>query len=173
MPTIARSGPMADWNGDLERWLAPFLARLGHKARRRMCPLYVAGLIGPGDRKSVEPMAARLAPNRCQAKSPWHRYQRKLFKLLAGAGGFEPPYGGIKILQPVSPSQERYVGTRIEDFACISPATIRHTPPSLRYLVPTWCRHEGKGGRMRAKITKRIIDAAETRSPSSLSDLAH
>jgi SRSO17 transposase len=47
---------------DLERWLAPFLARLGHKARRRMCPLYVAGLIGPGDRKSVEPMAARLAP---------------------------------------------------------------------------------------------------------------
>src|SRR5271170_1730901 len=53
---------MADWNGDLDHWLAPFLARLGHKARRRMCPLYVAGLIGPGDRKSVEPMAARLAP---------------------------------------------------------------------------------------------------------------
>ena len=53
---------MADWGGDLERWLAPFLARLGHKARRRMCPLYVAGLIGPGDRKSVEPMASRWAP---------------------------------------------------------------------------------------------------------------
>ena len=43
-------------------WLKPFLDRLGHKARRRMCPLYVAGLIGPGDRKSVEPMAERLAP---------------------------------------------------------------------------------------------------------------
>src|SRR6187551_2189006 len=27
-----------------------------------MCPLYIAGLIGPGDRKSVQPMAARLAP---------------------------------------------------------------------------------------------------------------
>jgi SRSO17 transposase len=27
-----------------------------------MCPLYVAGLIGPGDRKSVEPMASRWAP---------------------------------------------------------------------------------------------------------------
>ena len=27
-----------------------------------MCPLYVAGLIGSGDRKSVQPMAARLAP---------------------------------------------------------------------------------------------------------------
>lgn len=24
-----------------------------------MCPLYVAGLIGPGDRKSIQPMAAR------------------------------------------------------------------------------------------------------------------
>jgi SRSO17 transposase len=50
------------WNKDLVRWLDPFLARLGHKARRRMCPLYVAGLIGPGERKSVEPMAAWLAP---------------------------------------------------------------------------------------------------------------
>src|SRR6185312_15842063 len=38
-----------------------FLDRLGHKTRQRMCPLYVAGLIGPGDRKSVQPMAERLA----------------------------------------------------------------------------------------------------------------
>ena len=53
---------MADWNEELSRWLAPFVARLGHKARRRMCPLYVAGLIGPGDRKSIEPMARRMAP---------------------------------------------------------------------------------------------------------------
>ena len=50
------------WEDELARWLEPFLDRLGHKARRRMCPLYVAGLIGPGDRKSVQPMAARLAP---------------------------------------------------------------------------------------------------------------
>ena len=47
---------------ELAQWLKPFLDRLGHKARRRMCPLYVTGLIGPGDRKSVQPMAARLAP---------------------------------------------------------------------------------------------------------------
>ncbi len=26
-----------------------------------MCPLYVSGLIGPGDRKSIAPMAERLA----------------------------------------------------------------------------------------------------------------
>jgi SRSO17 transposase len=51
-----------NWEEELARWLEPFLDCLGHKARRRMCPLYVAGLIGPGDRKSVQPMAARLAP---------------------------------------------------------------------------------------------------------------
>jgi SRSO17 transposase len=48
-----------DWTDELERWLAPFLDALGHSTRRRMCPAYVAGLIGPGDRKSVQPMAAR------------------------------------------------------------------------------------------------------------------
>ena len=48
-----------DWKADLDRWLAPFVAALRHKTRARMCPLYVAGLIGPGDRKSVQPMAAR------------------------------------------------------------------------------------------------------------------
>jgi len=56
------AGTRLNWTDELEHWLAPFLARLGHKARRRMCPLYLAGLIGPGDRKSVQPMAERLAP---------------------------------------------------------------------------------------------------------------
>jgi SRSO17 transposase len=51
-----------NWNAELRAWLSPFLEKLGHKARRQMCPLYVAGLIGPGDRKSVQPMAERLAP---------------------------------------------------------------------------------------------------------------
>ena len=50
----------AEWESNLERWLEPFLAHLSHRARRAMCPLYVAGLIGPGDRKSVQPMAERL-----------------------------------------------------------------------------------------------------------------
>jgi SRSO17 transposase len=50
-----------DWQADLDRWLTPFVAALRHKTRARMCPLYVAGLIGPGDRKSVQPMAARAS----------------------------------------------------------------------------------------------------------------
>ena len=49
-----------DWQeADLERWLTPYLEALGNKTRRRMCPAYIAGLIGPGDRKSIQPMAAR------------------------------------------------------------------------------------------------------------------
>lgn len=48
-----------DWRGELDEWLAPFVAALRHKTRSRMCPAYIAGLIGPGDRKSIQPMAAR------------------------------------------------------------------------------------------------------------------
>jgi SRSO17 transposase len=48
-----------DWRGALDEWLAPFVAALRHKTRSRMCPAYIAGLIGPGDRKSIQPMAAR------------------------------------------------------------------------------------------------------------------
>src|SRR5262249_29102958 len=51
-----------DWLEKLEAWLKPFLDQLGHKARRQMCPLYVSGLIGPGYRKSIQPMAGRVAP---------------------------------------------------------------------------------------------------------------
>jgi SRSO17 transposase len=58
-PTMA--GRTSDWKGELERFLKPFLAQLGHKARRQMCPVYVSGLIGPGERKSIQPMAERLA----------------------------------------------------------------------------------------------------------------
>ena len=54
-------GATLDWTKDLERWLRPFLDRLNHKTRRRMCPAYVSGLIGPGERKSIQPMAERLA----------------------------------------------------------------------------------------------------------------
>ena len=55
-------GTTLDWRNDLERWLKPFLDLLGDKRRRRMCPVYVSGLIGPGDRKSIQPMAERVAP---------------------------------------------------------------------------------------------------------------
>jgi hypothetical protein len=62
-PTVA--GRTSDWKEELGHFLKPFLDRLGHEARRQMCPLYVSGLIGPGDRKSIQAMAKRLALGEC------------------------------------------------------------------------------------------------------------
>ncbi len=45
---------------DLDAWLGPFLAVMGRKTRRTWAPLYLRGLLGPGDRKSLQPMAVRL-----------------------------------------------------------------------------------------------------------------
>jgi SRSO17 transposase len=69
--------PAGGWEDELERWLEPFLARLRRKAQRRWAPFYLKGLILPGERKSVEPMAARVAPGDLQqlhhfvSTSPW------------------------------------------------------------------------------------------------------
>ena len=45
---------------DLDGWLEPFLAALGHKKRRGWAPMYLRGLLGPSARKSLQPMAASL-----------------------------------------------------------------------------------------------------------------
>jgi SRSO17 transposase len=69
--------PAEGGEGELERWLGPFLARLRRQAQRRWAPVYLRGLILPGARKSVEPMAARVAPGDVQqlhhfvSTSPW------------------------------------------------------------------------------------------------------
>ena len=55
---------IAGWEDELTRWLIPFVKRLGHKTRQRTCPLHVTGLIGPGDRKSAQPMVSEM---RCDA----------------------------------------------------------------------------------------------------------
>jgi SRSO17 transposase len=69
--------PADGWEAELERWLEPFLARLRRKAQRGWAPAYLKGLILPGERKSIEPMAARIAPGDTQqlhhfvSTSPW------------------------------------------------------------------------------------------------------
>jgi SRSO17 transposase len=45
---------------DLDVWLEPFLAVLGHRKRRTWAPLYLRGLLGPSERKSLQPMATSL-----------------------------------------------------------------------------------------------------------------
>jgi SRSO17 transposase len=69
--------PTDGWEVELEHWLGPFLARLGRKAQRRWAPFYLKGLLLPGERKSIEPMAGRVAPGDTQqlhhfvSASPW------------------------------------------------------------------------------------------------------
>jgi SRSO17 transposase len=58
---------------DLDVWLEPFLGALGHKKRRAWAPLYLRGLLGPGERKSLQPMAAWLGcqgMTSCSTSSP-------------------------------------------------------------------------------------------------------
>src|SRR5918912_4481379 len=71
-------GRSADgWEAELGRWLEPFLGRLRRREQRHWAPFYLKGLILPGERKSVEPMAARVAPSDTQqlhhfvSTSPW------------------------------------------------------------------------------------------------------
>jgi SRSO17 transposase len=45
---------------DLDVWLTPFLDVMGRKTRRTWAPFYVRGLLGPSERKSLQPMALQL-----------------------------------------------------------------------------------------------------------------
>ncbi len=69
--------PSSSWEAELERWLTPFLERIGRAERRRWAPLYLKGLLLPGERKSIEPLAERVCPGDVQqlhhflSTSPW------------------------------------------------------------------------------------------------------
>ncbi len=58
---MARPGPEA-WLARLDAWLGPFLAALPRVEQRRWAPLYVQGLLLPGESKSVEPIAVWVCP---------------------------------------------------------------------------------------------------------------
>jgi SRSO17 transposase len=60
-----------DWKDAAERRFSEYgeaiTGVLGHADRREPMHAYCTGLLLPGKRKSVEPMAARIAPQRVQA----------------------------------------------------------------------------------------------------------
>ncbi len=49
-----------------DRYIEPYCRAFGHKAQRRWAPFYLRGLLAPGDRKSIEPLANRMAPEDVQ-----------------------------------------------------------------------------------------------------------
>ena len=119
---------MAGWRTELSDWLSPFLAKLGHKARRRMFPLYVAGLIGPGDRKSVGPIAERLAPG---------DYDQLHHFVSAGVWGEAP------LERELANQADRLVGG-VDALLVIDDTTLRRRERirsgSLRNMLRLWAR---------------------------------
>lgn len=85
---------------DLDGWLAPFLTVMGRKTRRAWAPLYLHGLLGPGARKSVQPMAERLGlgghdqlqhfvASPAWGDAPlWTVLAREADRLVGGAGAY-------------------------------------------------------------------------------------
>ena len=73
------------WRNDLETWLPPFVSALAHKTGGRMCPSHVSGLIGAGDRKSVQP-SQRAAGRRLHLRP--HTWAGFVYVALAA-----PPFG--------------------------------------------------------------------------------
>ena len=61
---------------DLQKFIEPLVGELGRSERRQSAALYVQGLLMPGQRKSIEPMAERLRVDSQKlqqfiADSPW------------------------------------------------------------------------------------------------------
>jgi SRSO17 transposase len=54
------------WHERFNTWMTPFIELLNHKVREEMAIVYLLGLLGPGDRKSIQPMAERFAKGQYQ-----------------------------------------------------------------------------------------------------------
>src|SRR3712207_4739241 len=102
------------WEQELERWLEPFLAQLRRQAQRRWAPVYLKGLILPGARKSVEPMAARVAAGDvqqlppCASSSPGAPAPREEALLKPGARGVGGPEPVCVVADPSLVRQGRH-----------------------------------------------------------------
>src|SRR5208283_4250117 len=70
---------------DLQRFIEPLVCELGRSERRESAALYVQGLLMPGQRKSIEPIAARLRVDSQKLQqfisdSPW--LERKVWQAI-------------------------------------------------------------------------------------------
>ena len=84
-----------------ERYVEALGAALGHADRIGPARRYCAGLLLPGDRKSIEPMAARVEPGRVQAT------HQSLHHLVAKADWSDAAVLGV-VRSQVLPSIEQH-----------------------------------------------------------------
>jgi DDE superfamily endonuclease len=105
-----------------EEYCSALVAVLGHADRHEPAKLYLKGLLLPGERKSVEPMAARVCPENVRSahQSMNHRATRKVRVMIDPMESSEIPSfrgwspiptcvaGGVKLgRQCTECSQER------------------------------------------------------------------
>jgi SRSO17 transposase len=96
--SVTSKKPKKDWAAQLQQWAAPFLGALAHPAQRRWAPVYLTGLLGPGERKSPMALAEQVAPedgwqlHPFVSASPWPTEQlevvlvQKAQELVGGPG---------------------------------------------------------------------------------------
>src|SRR3712207_3364090 len=130
-----------------------------------MCPLYVAGLIGPGDRKSLQPLAARVAPadydqlHHFVAVGPWDKAPLEA-ELLAQANRLVGGPDAVLVIDDTSLLKKgthsvgvgpQYAGVVGKNANCQSLVSLTlakdevPVPIILRLFLPdTWIRDPGR-----------------------------
>lgn len=107
-------GRTPDWKEELGTLSQALSGSVGSQGTApNVCPLYVSGLIGPGDRKSIAPMAKRLALGECDQ--------------LVG-GGFINGLGHTASINSSSEVNAARTGTRIPSSIKAPPAISRSHP---------------------------------------------
>jgi SRSO17 transposase len=184
-------GP-AGWERELDGWLAPFVDALGDRRRHPWAPLYVRGLLGPGDRKSIQPVAARVAPgdyaqlHHFVAASPWD--PAPLERVLAAAaqrlvGGPE----AVLIIDDTTLLKQgthsvgvtrQYAGQLAAIANCqvlVSLTLARDEVPvglALRLFLPTaWAADRARCRRARVPAARLAPDAPRTKPALALAEL--
>ena len=108
---------------EFPEFLEPLVAELGRSERRAGATLYVQGLLMPGERKSIEPMAERLGTD-----------SQKLQQFIADSPGDEPEVWRA-MRREVVPVMEPLVAWIIEETGWLKPVSYTHlTLPTKRIV---------------------------------------
>src|SRR3954447_20595973 len=134
--------------GRLDEYLDELAAALGHADREEPFRSYCIGLLLDGARKSVEPMAARLEPERVQAK------HQSLHHFVAQAG-----WSDTALLEAV----RRYVVPKIERHGPITAWIVDDTgiPKKGRHSVGVarqYCGQTGKRDNCQVAVTLSLAN---------------
>ena len=167
---------IVNWREDFRAWLAPFLEAFQRAEQRQWAPLYLDGLLGPGERKSVEPLAERVCPGETQqlhhfvSTSPWATAPLEAVLLKTADRLVGGPEAVLIIDDTALPKQGRHsvgvarqycgaLGKRANCQVLVSLTLATGEVPvplALRlYLPEEWARDPERGAR--AKVPRDLV----------------